>query len=139
MVRGLSRRGLAAAVMLAGLAGYVDGFAFVFLGGYFVSFMTGNTTRASVDVSQLSLVSAAFALTLIVAFVMGVMAGTLVPGDRARGQLRVLLLILSLVCAAAISPESNGAGRADAASPSRWARSAPSSPEVARSPSGSRT
>ena len=102
MVRGLSRRGLAAAVVLAGLAGYVDGFAFVFLGGYFVSFMTGNTTRASVDLSQLSLVSAAFALTLIVAFVVGVMAGTLVPGERARGQLRVLLLILGLVCAAAI-------------------------------------
>ncbi|MGU3646252.1 YoaK family protein [Microbacterium sp. C23T] len=102
MVRGLSRRGLAAAVVLAGLAGYVDGFAFVFLGGYFVSFMTGNTTRASVDLSQLSLVSAAFALTLIAAFVVGVMAGTLVPGNRARGQLRVLLLILGLVCAAAV-------------------------------------
>jgi len=102
MVSGLSRRGLAAAMVLAGFAGYVDGFAFVFLGGYFVSFMTGNTTRASVDVSQLSLVSAAFALTLIASFVAGVMAGTLVPSDRTKGQLRVLLVILGLVCAAAV-------------------------------------
>ncbi|MFB7894296.1 YoaK family protein [Microbacterium sp. NPDC056044] len=102
MVRALSKRGLAAAVVLAGFAGYVDGFAFVFLGGYFVSFMTGNTTRGSVEVSHLSLESAAFAFALVAAFVAGVMAGTLVPGDRARGQLRVLLLILVLVCAAAL-------------------------------------
>jgi len=48
VVRSLTRFRLAIAVALAILAGYIDGIAFVYLGGYFVSFMSGNTTQSGV-------------------------------------------------------------------------------------------
>lgn len=36
------------AVLLAALAGYLDAVGFIASGGFFVSFMTGNSTRAGV-------------------------------------------------------------------------------------------
>jgi len=103
MVQSLSRRGLAAASLLAAFAGYVDGFGFVYLGGYFVSFMSGNTTRGSVDLSTFSWTGAALALSFIVSFVAGAMAGTAIPGGRVRGETRVLVMILAIVCLAAVA------------------------------------
>ena len=38
------------AVALAALAGFVDAIAFTRLGGYFVSFMSGNSTRLGVGI-----------------------------------------------------------------------------------------
>ncbi|MDM8353607.1 DUF1275 family protein, partial [Brevundimonas diminuta] len=38
--------------MLAGLAGYVDSLGFLHLGGVFVSFMSGNTTRLAVNLAE---------------------------------------------------------------------------------------
>ncbi|WP_447587389.1 DUF1275 family protein [Microbacterium lacticum] len=103
MVRSLSRRGFAAAVVLSMVAGYVDGFGFVSLGGYFVSFLSGNTTRASVDLAGLSLGPALFAGALILAFVAGAAVGTAVPGGRMRGETRVLIMIVLLISAAAVT------------------------------------
>ena len=40
------------AVLLAALAGYVDSLGFLQLGGLFVSFMSGNSTRMAVGVSM---------------------------------------------------------------------------------------
>ena len=40
------------AVGLALLAGYIDALGFLSLGGYFVSFMSGNSTRSAVDLVQ---------------------------------------------------------------------------------------
>jgi len=40
------------ALGLAGLAGMVDATGFVVAGGYFTRFMSGNTTRMGVDLSQ---------------------------------------------------------------------------------------
>lgn len=101
MVRSLSRRAFGAALLLAATAGFVDGFGFVYLGGYFVSFMSGNTTRASVDLAGGAFEAAALALLLIVSFVVGVMAGTLVPGRRFRAETRVLMLVVLLLALAA--------------------------------------
>ncbi len=50
------RQSLAAA--LAALAGYVDAIGFVKLGGLFVSFMSGNTTRMAVGLAGGSAVAA---------------------------------------------------------------------------------
>ena len=102
MVRSLSPRAFTAAAVLASFAGFADGFGFVYLGGYFVSFMSGNTTRASVDVAQTNFVAAAFALLLIASFVTGALIGTLVPGGRMRGETRVLVIILGVVVLAAL-------------------------------------
>ena len=39
------RRDIALAAGLSGVAGYVDAIGFLKLGGFFVSFMSGNSTR----------------------------------------------------------------------------------------------
>ncbi|HBS07704.1 MAG TPA: hypothetical protein DEA69_02715, partial [Microbacterium sp.] len=86
MVRSLTRFRLAIAVALAILAGYIDGIAFVYLGGYFVSFMSGNTTQSGVELAGGDLAAAGFGFLVILGFVLGVMGGTIVssPG-RDRG------------------------------------------------------
>jgi uncharacterized membrane protein YoaK (UPF0700 family) len=43
-----SRRNILLACALSALAGYVDGIGFLHLGGLFVSFMSGNSTRMGV-------------------------------------------------------------------------------------------
>tara|TARA_B100000678_G_scaffold21158_1_gene16294 strand:+ start:729 stop:1541 length:813 start_codon:yes stop_codon:yes gene_type:complete len=86
VVRSLTRFRLAIAVALAILAGYIDGIAFVYLGGYFVSFMSGNTTQSGVELAGGDLAAAGFGFLVILGFVLGVMGGTIVssPG-RDRG------------------------------------------------------
>jgi uncharacterized membrane protein YoaK (UPF0700 family) len=74
MVRYHTRVRLFAAA-LAGLAGFVDAVAFIKLGGFFVSFMSGNSTRLAV---ALATGQPPVAAGLIAAFVLGVAAGALV-------------------------------------------------------------
>lgn len=101
MVRTLHRRAFAAAAVLSAIAGFVDGIGFVSLGGYFVSFMSGNTTRASVALAHSEWGGAALALLLIVSFVVGVMGGTLIPSGRMRSATGVLVLVTVMVAVAA--------------------------------------
>jgi uncharacterized membrane protein YoaK (UPF0700 family) len=56
------------------VAGYLDGAGFLMTGGYFVSFMSGNSTRLAVSLSRAA-TQAGFAATLVLAFVLGVVAG----------------------------------------------------------------
>lgn len=97
---------------LSGLAGYVDAVAYISLGGFFVSFMSGNTTRLGVSVAQ-GTRAELVATGLIAMFVTGVMLGTLVrrftPWRRAA---TVLGLVSALLALAAML---GGAGRTDAA------------------------
>src|SRR5260370_17144070 len=46
-----SRRNVTLACALSALAGYVDGIGFLHLGGLFVSFMSGNSTRMGVSLA----------------------------------------------------------------------------------------
>ncbi len=64
------------AYSLAALAGYVDAVGFIVSGGFFVSFMSGNTTRAGVEL-PFGLAETGMALSLIAAFVSGTVAGSL--------------------------------------------------------------
>lgn len=93
------RRDQALAVCLAALAGYVDAIAFVELGGFFVSFMSGNSTRLAVGLAHSS-PSAMIATSLIVTFVVGVAAGSL-AGHQAKSYRRVAVLLLVAVMLAA--------------------------------------
>lgn len=77
------RQGLFAA-SLTGVAGFVDGLAFIHLGGYFVSFMSGNSTRAGADLAEGALEGWVKAMGLVVAFVLGVMASALLLHRRRR-------------------------------------------------------
>lgn len=92
----------ALAACLAAVAGYVDAIGFMASKGFFVSFMSGNSTRLAVGSVERA-VDAAAALALIALFVAGVVGGSLI-GRRASAhqQSRVILLVALLLCAAAL-------------------------------------
>lgn len=97
----LPRRVLA--VALAGLAGFVDATGFLSAGGYFTSFMSGNTTRLGVDLASnptIALVPAG----LIAGFVAGVTLGAL-AAERwpVRRKTAVMALVLALLVVAALA------------------------------------
>ena len=98
-----SRRNVALACALSALAGYVDGIGFLHLGGLFVSFMSGNSTRMGVSLARGQLAEAAEALGLIALFVTGAAAGSLIVlGRGAHRQPWVLLAEALLLAAAAL-------------------------------------
>ena len=81
--------------------GYVDAVGFMMTGGFFVSFMSGNSTRLAVGLID-GAAYAAVALGLIAAFVAGASIGALV-GRMAKDRrgLAVLMLVSLLLAAAA--------------------------------------
>lgn len=87
------RRTRLLAASLSAVAGYVDAIGFVTLGGFFVSFMSGNTTRVAVGLAEGS-GAGLVAAGLIAAFVLGVVAGSLL-GRRAQANRRPVVLILT--------------------------------------------
>jgi uncharacterized membrane protein YoaK (UPF0700 family) len=84
------RRVIALAICLAGLAGYVDALGFLKLNGFFVSFMSGNSTRLAVGLAR-GWPDAAMAAGLIGVFVAGVVLGSLL-GHAARSRRRPAVL-----------------------------------------------
>ncbi|MCL2535023.1 MAG: DUF1275 family protein, partial [Nocardiaceae bacterium] len=52
MVAHYPRGVVVVAVFLSGLAGFVDAMGFITLGGFFVSFMSGNSTKLSVSAAD---------------------------------------------------------------------------------------
>ena len=93
------------ALLLAGLAGYVDSLGFLQLGGVFVSFMSGNSTRLAANLAEGHWPAAASLALILGLFVLGSFAGALVAGgEDARSRSRVLMfeaLLLALAAAAA--------------------------------------
>lgn len=88
------------ALGLAGLAGLVDATGFVVGGGYFTSFMSGNTTRLGVDIvanPALALVP----LLIVASFVGGVASGALVAMRWQGRHKRILLGMVTLLLGAA--------------------------------------
>jgi uncharacterized membrane protein YoaK (UPF0700 family) len=98
-----SRRDVALASALSALAGYVDGIGYLHLGGLFVSFMSGNSTRLGVSLAEGQWSAAAAALGLIALFVIGAAAGSLIVlGRGANRQPWVLLAEAGLLAVAAL-------------------------------------
>ena len=90
------------AIGLAGLAGFVDANGYLSAHGYFVSFMSGNTTRLGVDLAR-DPAQAAVPALLIAGFVSGVTAGAVVAGrSGVRRKPAVLALVTALLLTAAI-------------------------------------
>jgi uncharacterized membrane protein YoaK (UPF0700 family) len=99
-----SSRNIALACALSALAGYVDGIGFLHLGGLFVSFMSGNSTRMGVSLAAGEWKPAASAFGLIVLFVIGAAAGSLIVlGHGVHRQPLVLLAEAALLAAAAFA------------------------------------
>src|ERR1700710_2685772 len=96
-----SRRNIALACALSALAGYVDGNGFLQLGGLFVSFMSGNSTRMGVSLAAGNWLNAAEGLGLIGLFVTGAAAGSLIVLGRGRNRQSLVLLAEALLLAAA--------------------------------------
>ncbi|MDX2356877.1 YoaK family protein [Dietzia sp. PP-33] len=81
-MRDLRRGERILAVVLSGTAGFVDAVGFLVVGGYFVSFMSGNSTRMVVDLAEGDLGGAGIAAVVLVAFFLGAVAGAVVTRRR---------------------------------------------------------
>ena len=92
------------AVCLSALAGYVDAIGFMALGGFFVSFMSGNSTRFSVGLARRS-PDAMVAGGLIACFVFGVVLGSAVGRFAGRRRPTVILILVSglLACGSSLA------------------------------------
>jgi uncharacterized membrane protein YoaK (UPF0700 family) len=103
-----SRRDVALACALSALAGYVDGIGFIHLGGLFVSFMSGNSTRMGVSLAYGHWQDAAQALGLIALFVIGAALGSLIVLGRGANRQQWLLLVEAILLAAAAACDALG-------------------------------
>jgi len=74
------------AATLSALAGYVDAVGFMTLGGFFVSFMSGNSTRLGVGLATGRWEEAGIAAGLICLFVVGVVIGGTVARRAGEGR-----------------------------------------------------
>ncbi len=86
------------AMTLAALAGFVDAAGYLAADRYFVSFMSGNTTRLGVELARQPSAAVLPAL-LAFAFVCGVVVGALLTGRFAGRHKPPLLLMVALLLA----------------------------------------
>src|ERR1700739_962338 len=92
-----SSRNIALACALSALAGYVDGIGYLHLGGLFVSFMSGNSTRMAVSLAAGHFVSAATAFGLIALLLAGAACGSLIVLGRGVHRQPWLLAVEALL------------------------------------------
>lgn len=89
------------AIGIALLAGFVDATGFLQVDGYYVSFMTGNTTLLALDIASGATRVLVPAL-LIMGFVIGVALGTWLGDMRDTGRKRrILSVVIALLIGAA--------------------------------------
>ena len=105
-------RGVLLAASLSALAGYVDAVGFLTLGGFFVSFMSGNSTRFGVGLATGEWTDALTAIGLIVLFVCGVVLGAMVARRVGEGRRAVILGIEAVLLLAGAGLCSTGFNRA---------------------------
>jgi uncharacterized membrane protein YoaK (UPF0700 family) len=91
------RRAIGLAICLSSLAGYVDALGFISLGGFFVSFMTGNSTRLGIELAGWQAGGIALAGGIVALFVCGVIAGSLI-GHLGRSRRRAAVLAFVTLC-----------------------------------------
>lgn len=96
------------AVGVAILAGFVDATGFVESGGFFVSFMTGNSTRLAVGAAEWQR-AGLFAGFMIVLFLMGVVMGSLLAARAKSSRATAVLSLAALMLAGATALRIEGA------------------------------
>ena len=94
------RGSIARALALSALAGYVDAIGFLSFGNFFVSFMSGNSTRLGIRIASGELWYALLTCGVIALFVLGVVLGTLFGARFKHRRPAVLLLVAGLLLAA---------------------------------------
>lgn len=98
------------AITLAGLAGFIDAVGYISASGYFVSFMSGNTTRLGVALGT-SPAQAALPALLIGGFLCGVTAGALLSLWAGRWRKPVVLALVAALLLAGATARAAGAER----------------------------
>ena len=92
------------AVALAVLGGYVDAFGYLSLGGYFVSFMSGNSTKLGIAISHGNGAAVLKGGCVIAVFVGGACLGELVRKAAKANRARpVLLTVMVLIAVSALA------------------------------------
>lgn len=94
-MRTLDRQRRNLAYGAACIAGFVDATGFLAASGYFVSFMSGNTTRLGADLAS-AFPTAWVPAALIAGFVVGVIGGALLA-EAAQARRKVAVLTLTAV------------------------------------------
>jgi uncharacterized membrane protein YoaK (UPF0700 family) len=84
------------AIGLAAMAGMVDAIGFLSSGGFFLSFMSGNSTRLSVGIAE-SAPYVAIVAVLIGSFVLGVVCGSLIGRKSLISSFRRQAFVLALI------------------------------------------
>ncbi|WP_443463570.1 YoaK family protein [Glutamicibacter arilaitensis] len=104
VAKNLRWRGILFAGTITAMAGFVDGVGFVHFGGYFLSFMSGNSTRSSAALMTGDFAGWGMAMSLVGCFVGGVILATLIT-YRLKKMRRPVAMYFSamLLLAAAIS------------------------------------
>jgi uncharacterized membrane protein YoaK (UPF0700 family) len=88
-------RTLSLGLLLTATAGFVDAIGFIVLGGYYTSFMSGNTTQLGAGIAQGLAPALALPLGLVVMFFIGSYFGSLIAQSSARwGQAATLGLVV---------------------------------------------
>ena len=87
------------AAALSSAAGFVDAVGFIHLGGYFVSFMSGNSTRGGTALAEGNWTGFALAFGLVGAFLAGVVSAAIlrrwVPAHKRMAVLLYVTVALS--------------------------------------------
>jgi len=108
------RPAIGLAIGLSGLAGFVDALGFLNLGGFFVSFMTGNTTRLGIELVERRMDGIVLAGMIIILFILGVICGSLSGHFGGRRRQAAVLAFVTLALALSAGLDSIGAGIAAA-------------------------
>lgn len=106
----LDRNARVMAICFAALAGMVDAIGFLSSGGFFLSFMSGNSTRISVGLAEGAPYVGMVAL-LLLSFILGVTAGSLIGRNPVMPANRRRALILGIMASLLfVAPLFAGAG-----------------------------
>lgn len=103
----LERRARILAICLSALAGYVDAVGFIETKGFFVSFMSGNSTRLGLGLAE-SLPDAAAAAGIITAFIGGVAGGSILGHRSGARRGAAVLGGIAIILALAVLLGSSG-------------------------------
>lgn len=104
MVHTIRRREFALAMVVAAASGFVDAAGFIALGGYFVSFISGNSTTMAARAAYSDWQGAGRALGLIGLFFIGVITGSVLSRTRYKRS-AVLWPAVGLVTVSAIASD----------------------------------
>jgi uncharacterized membrane protein YoaK (UPF0700 family) len=96
-------RALALGLLLTATAGFIDGLGFIALGGFYTSFMSGNTTQLGVGLATGNGAAALLAASLVGLFFIGSFVGSLAAHARAGSALCLGVVLIAIAIALGLS------------------------------------